>query len=68
MSTIARTPMRTIEGKAFLTIKEAARYLGVCERTVRRLKEQQKLRVTYITPDAPRYRVDDLVAYLNTLP
>jgi len=66
MSTLIHAP-KMIDGKAFMTIKETAEYLGVCERTVRRLKEQSKIRVTYITPSAPRFRVDDLVAYLNTL-
>lgn len=66
-STITRPP-KTIDGQAYMTIAEAAVYLGVCKRTVRRLKEQGKIRVTYITPSAPRVRVDDLVAYLNSLP
>ncbi|MHC9540649.1 MAG: helix-turn-helix domain-containing protein [Vulcanimicrobiota bacterium] len=48
-----------------LTVKEAAKYLAVSERTVRRLIEFQKIPVAKLDDSIMRLNVDDLREYVK---
>jgi excisionase family DNA binding protein len=44
----------------FVSLPEAARLLSVSLRTVQRMVKAGRLRVVYVTPDAPRIAYADL--------
>lgn len=68
MSAIVNTQtVQVLNGKHLLRAEEAAEFLNVSPRTLRRLTEARDLPCRYIGK-ARRWRVDDLVAYAGRKP
>jgi excisionase family DNA binding protein len=51
--------------RKFVTIKEAARFCRVSERSIRRAIEEGRVPVVYVGPRLPRIDLDELLAALR---
>lgn len=59
-------PERAFISPAALTYDEAADYLGINRRTLQRLVRDGRVRVVRPAPNRPRFRPEDLDAYLES--
>lgn len=59
--------LQTLDGRALLTLDQAARFLSVNPSTLQRLTEQGKIRSKLVGKASRRWLVSDLVAYIDSL-